>query len=594
MQSSTAAGKERFPVVLGAAIVQGWALFGLHHAITHQHWPATELSWLFALYPVCVLAPLTVQLLVERAARAETWVIVATMTLVLFYFGWHHGSAVAGYSEVRFAESGECFPLAIVLSVWWLLVMPFIQARLEHGRWRAGYGPLFEHAWRNAIKLAEAGLFTGIFWLLLFLWQSLFHMLQIDFFRELFEKPIFVYPVTSIVFGCALQLIGSVERLVSTVLEQVLSVFKWLGTVTAALLALFTLALVARLPGLVFTGERAIGAVWMLWLVAVVVLFLNAAYRDGSASSPYPRWIALLLRVVAPLTVIVSLTALYALIVRMHEYGLTVGRFWGFVVAVAAMCYSVGYAAAGLRRGPWFGAVAPVNVMVAVLLIVVLSVALTPLLSPFRLAARSQYNLILRGRDPSVHHGYSARNDSPYHYLRFSAGAYGRQRLDQLLQLQDHPDAVRIRELAKAALEEKNPWQAGVDGQNARAALAGMTLYPAGHPLDPELVRKLSDALNDPRHRYLWSYRTDLPMAGVFAKLGAGDAEQFVLIDGGVKLVFAHDESGWHQVGGAGYPESRVFAPQKDIVDGVAAGEVVVKDPQWKELWIKGHRITVD
>jgi hypothetical protein len=32
-------------------------------------------------------------------------------------------------------------------------------------------------------------LFTGLFWLLLFLWRMPFHLLKIDFFRELFEEP---------------------------------------------------------------------------------------------------------------------------------------------------------------------------------------------------------------------------------------------------------------------------------------------------------------------------------------------------------------------------------------------------------------------
>ena len=52
----------------------------------------------------------------------------------------------------------------------------------------------FTNAWRNKLMLAEAVLFTGLFWLLLFLWQALFHLLGIDYFRNLFEEPIFIYP----------------------------------------------------------------------------------------------------------------------------------------------------------------------------------------------------------------------------------------------------------------------------------------------------------------------------------------------------------------------------------------------------------------
>lgn len=37
-------------------------------------------------------------------------------------------------------------------------------------------------------------------------------MLGIRFFKELFQEPIFVYPVTSLTFGIALYLIGSLDR----------------------------------------------------------------------------------------------------------------------------------------------------------------------------------------------------------------------------------------------------------------------------------------------------------------------------------------------------------------------------------------------
>jgi hypothetical protein len=128
-----------------------------------------------------------------------------------------------------------------------------------------------------------------------------------------------------------------------------------------------------------------------LWLTAVVVLLLNAAYRDGSIPQPYPKWIAQFLRVVVPLTVIVSLTALYALWMRSQHYGLTVERVWAFVVAGAALLYSVGYSISAFGRGAWLGGIARVNVAVAIALIAVISAALTPVLSPYRLAANSQF-----------------------------------------------------------------------------------------------------------------------------------------------------------------------------------------------------------
>src|SRR5271170_2472713 len=372
-EARSSSAKAALPLILMGAVVQGWALYGLHDAIKGHHWPATDQAWLVALYALAVFVPVTAQLLAEHARAAAFWRLLAILGIAFFYFGWHHGASVSAGVTGRPGDSEEYFSLALLLTILWLLALPFAQNRLSAGQWTIQYQSLFANAWRNKLVLAEAALFTGLFWLLLFLWQTLFHMLGIDFFRELFEEPIFVYPVTSLAFGCALHLIGSIERLTSVVLEQLLNVLKWLALLAGVILAFFTIALVFKLPGLLFTGQKAIGAVWLLWLLAVVVLLLNAAYRDGSVAQPYPKWIAQFLRVIVPLTVIISLTALYALLTRTWYYGLTVERVWAFVVAGAALLYSAGYSISAFGRGAWLAGIARVNIIVALALIAVIS-----------------------------------------------------------------------------------------------------------------------------------------------------------------------------------------------------------------------------
>jgi hypothetical protein len=183
------------PIILIAAVVQGWALYALHHAIKNHHWPATDQRWLIALYLLALFVPVTAQLLVEHARRRAYWLFIALLALAFFYFGWHHGGAVIDSSNDRFSGGGEYFPVALVLLVLWLMVLPFAQSRLASGRWRVQYELLFAVAWRNKFLLAEATLFTGLFWLLLTLWQTLFHLLGIDYFKDLFAEPIFVYPI---------------------------------------------------------------------------------------------------------------------------------------------------------------------------------------------------------------------------------------------------------------------------------------------------------------------------------------------------------------------------------------------------------------
>jgi hypothetical protein len=507
-EARTSAARQALPVILMTAVIQGWALYGLHHAVKAHRWPATDQAWLIGLYALAVFIPLTMQLLAEHARTAALWRLVTVLAAAYFYFGWHHGTSVSSAGAEQFTGTPAYFSIALLLIILWLMALPFAQIRLTTGHWGTQYPSLFANAWRNKLMLAEASLFTGLFWLLLFLWQMLFHMLGIDFFRELFEEPIFVYPVTSLAFGCALHLIGSIERLTSLVLEQILNVLKWLGLLAGVILAFFTIALVLKLPGLLFTGQKAIGAAWLLWLTAVVVLLLNAAYRDGSVSEPYPKWIAQFLRWAVLLTVIISLTALYALLMRTRHYGLTVERVWAFVVAGAALLYSVGYSISAVGGGAWLGGIARVNVAAAIALMAVICAALTPVLSPYRLAANSQYRLVLtRGLaaagavgDKGANANPMARN-TPLQYLGFDSGQYGRARLQELAQLQAGADAEEIRRLARQLLGQGGRWDP-LHVPDTAAMVAKLRIFPVGRSLDRDLTDQLLADLRKPRNGF--------------------------------------------------------------------------------------------
>jgi hypothetical protein len=581
----------RLPLILVAAVIQGWALYALHRAIVQHGWPATDARWLLSLYAVVVFVPVSVELLAEHARSRVLWRLLAPLALAWFGFGWHHGAAVSDLPAERFASSGECFPLAFELTVLWLLVLPFSQVRLASGRWSVDYRSLFTYAWRNKITLGEAALFTGLLWLLLFLWQSLFHMLGIDFFRELFREPLFFYPVTSIAFGCALHLIGSIETLVSAVLEQILNVLKWLALVAGALLALFTLALLPRLPGLVFTGQKALGAAWLLWLVAVMVLLLNAAYRDGTVERPYPRSLALALRLVVPLTIIVSLTAIYALMVRSQHYGLTVERVWALIVAGAALLYSCGYALAALGRGPWLAGIARVNVMVAVALIAVIAAALTPVLSPYRLAAASQYRRALAA--PSSADTEGPRGETPFHYLRFDSGGYGRARLRHLTQLKDGPNAARVRELAAAALAQQSPWQ-GEPRLDVEQLVKALPVYPAGRSLQAPLSAALVAELHRPENSLVYQSATRHSLAGLYVDLNGDGTDEFVLLSGGVGdgLLFESHAGEWRLAGNIRTRWAAGAWP--GVLADLDKGNLAARPSPWKNLWVGAREYRVE
>ena len=62
MEKIAIADRRELHIILLAAVVQGWALYGLHLSVKDQHWPATEPAWLIALYALTLIVPLSLQL----------------------------------------------------------------------------------------------------------------------------------------------------------------------------------------------------------------------------------------------------------------------------------------------------------------------------------------------------------------------------------------------------------------------------------------------------------------------------------------------------------------------------------------------------
>lgn len=571
------------PVILIGSVVQGWALFALHHSVKYEHWPATDPAWFFALLSSVTVATLSAQVLAAYMDARVTRLALIALSAAYFYFGWHQGSAVVGDVLGEGVRFEACIPYGMVAAILWLLVMPLLHGRILSGGWSYPYAYLFDSAWRNKLTIAEALLFTGLFWVLLGIWQELLHLLGFDFFRDLFGEPIFIYPVTALVFGIALHLIGSVGRLTTLLLGQLLNVLKWLAPLAALIMALFTAALVPKLPGMWSSDQRIIGATWLLWLSAFIVLFWNAAYRDGTVDAPFPQPVASILRYVTPLLLLVTGTALYAIVVRGRAYGFTVDRVWALIIASTALMYSVGYSIAAMRSRGWLTGLAQANVTVALGLVLTLCATLTPILSPYRLAAASQFAQALRpprqeNREPERYYGWI--RGSPFHYLRWDAGEYGRRRLQALARLPESAQFARIRRFAEAELASKSEW---LQPPTADAAemLNAIRVFPPGRSLDATLRTFLLNHIKE--QRFAFEVNDTAPRgAGLFVDLDGDGQDEFVLFSRSETAVFRfrHRWELLDQVPSA----IRSACELGEIITDLDQGRYSTQPPQWKSL----------
>src|SRR5262245_57517597 len=111
----------RFFVALSAAVLQGLLLLWLHTRIQDAVWPATDLSWLMAMYSVGVFVPLTIQLLSEHWHTRLLWWVTAALGVLFAYFGWNFGVHAGTPVADKFIETPAVFIFAATLVLIWLL-----------------------------------------------------------------------------------------------------------------------------------------------------------------------------------------------------------------------------------------------------------------------------------------------------------------------------------------------------------------------------------------------------------------------------------------------------------------------------------------
>ena len=563
---------------VGIAALQGALLWALYAALDAGRWPATAPGPYVALVTVIVLVPLLYYLVSGLdAPRSRVGAVLAVASIVLLGVGLHHGGFVTG-PFVNRSEGGGQAPTgyALVVAVLCIHALPFAQAFLVNGDWRVRYPDLFRFAWRNALLIALGVLFCGVFWLLLGLWAQLFRMLGIGLFVEVFFDARFAIPATTVAAGVGIQLAGSVERLETALREQILALLKWLAPLAALILGLFSVALLVKTPELLAAKQRTISASWLLWLVAMNVLLLNAAYQDGEAAQPYPRWLARAMRWVVPLLLVVASIAAYAIAVRIDEYGLTTSRVWAALVALIAGVYAAGYAWASFRRGRWMDGMGQVNVLVALLTIAALVLLLTPVLSPFRLAAASQFDRVLASDD--------AEDVDAFLTLRFDTGVYGRDRLARLAALQVHPRSDEIRRLAAAARAATQRHLARVDVEKVAALDLLLQAYPAGMEITPTLRDAIARVFDEEIGWGRVCNEAAGPCAVLFADLNAdGTAEAIVFSVNPGGLILRRIDADWRA---AGWLQPGSWTSPEDLTARLQKGDFRVVEPEWSVLML--------
>lgn len=365
------------------------------------------------------------------------------------------------------------------------IAAPLFQAARDQGRLRFPYATVHDHAWTNIVLWGASWAFVGITIALTFLLSQLFHLIKLDFLKDLLEKEWFWRVLIGTAFGSGLGILREHDVIVRTLQRVALTVLSVLAPVLAAGLILFVLAL----P---FTGLAPLwesGSATGILLACIVGALILANSVIGNAPEEERRFPALrygamgLGLVMLPLGVIAAI----AIGLRIGQYGFTPERLWALTFVVLACAYGVAYLVSLLRgRLEWAALVRPANLNLAFATCAIALLLATPLVSFNAISTSDQVARLESGKLTPEKFDWRA--------LAFEFGEPGKQALKRLKQSAN----AAIRERAETASKAENRWDVA-DVQPARADIAKkLRVLPAGSaPLPPELLDLLGKSCVD-------------------------------------------------------------------------------------------------
>ncbi len=441
----TPSPQARLFIVL-VALLQGLLLYGAQTALEQGWWPLSTLGGRVGWYALVLSVPTLATLTVVRLDDQRFWqhVLGATLVFVLLsaWAAWSAGGTPTVSAQAVLGPFGCSLALALFIT------LPYLQCRQVHGRWCAPYPELFEWAWQNTLTLALTAVFTGLCWAVLWLCAGLFKLIGITFFSDLFSERAFVYLATGTMVGLGILVTRSQPQAVRVARQILLAIFKGILPLLACIAVLFALAL--PFTGLQPLWDTRHASMTLFMLLLMLLVFANAVFQDGLGARPYPLPVRRVVEGALLLMPLFALIALYALWLRIAQYGWTQSRYWAVLVALVLLGHALGYAVAVLRRGTaWLPGLPRTNVVMSLAVVALAVASNSPLLDPHRLSVTSQ----LARLDPSRPETLDLQ------HLRFESGRRGVQALQAL---QDDPalaDAGALQQALQTTLAQPLPGQ---------------------------------------------------------------------------------------------------------------------------------------
>jgi hypothetical protein len=297
------------------------------------------------------------------------------------------------------------------------------------------YSDLFENAWNNHFFLIFSGLLTGGFLAVLGLGTSLFDSIGIKISSIIWSKEITPIIVATLV-GAGIGISREYGSLIFKIRSVFFAIFRVMAYLAAGIVILFT----ASLPFSVNTlFDNRNTSLILLSVVAVSILLLNTLVdtsKDKDAEK-LPVWKNRVFSAQIILLPFLSLLSVYAISLRILQYGLMPKRVIAITVAVLLSIYSLAYLYQLIKnKGHWTNGLAKINPPLAGLWVAMLIALSSPLIDPVRLSVNNQVERLEANK--------VAPEEFDFNSLKYRLGKRGEEAIKDIRTWKNHPQIALI------------------------------------------------------------------------------------------------------------------------------------------------------
>lgn len=302
--------------------------------------------------------------------------------------------SLAGFRQVVATDLLDEPVLLSVIVIFVFFSTPFLLVWLcDRGKWR-DYSALFDAAWSMVVRYSVAWGFVAVFWLLVLLSDALLELVGIQFVDRLLRIDPMRFGLSGAMLGLGLAVVYELRQTLSPYLF--LRLLRLLVPPVLAVVAVFLLGVPFR--GLTDLFGEFSSAATLMGAAIVSITLVSAALDRDDDNAVSTAGLRAATRGLAGLLPFLTGLAVWAVVLRVRQYGWTPDRLLAASVALFLLAYGIGYAVSALRGQGWAARVRQVNMWMALAVVLVAALWLTPVVDAYRISSNSQIGRYLSGQ----------------------------------------------------------------------------------------------------------------------------------------------------------------------------------------------------